>query len=135
MQLKNLQVSSDGLTDEEWEALVANIYSNWLSVIVQHGASGLLCVPFVFGIDTFPTIGMHPYHLVRLGGMCEFGWEMYDIIIRTAKGDSWNLLCIVILHHACAQLLVVPCNMYMAETSWAYAASICNLQGLASIGL
>lgn len=43
------------------------------------------------------------------------------------------MMVVMALHHGLAQLLVLPCNLYLV--TWGYAASIANLQCIASFAL
>lgn len=130
---KNYGIVQGDRSDEAWEEYCATLYSNSCAAAFQHFVGGLMAFPFILGIDTAPYTGLQTYQWVMLGGLSELGWEYYEFTMRVLRKEGTAVLVVCLIHHAIAQLLVIPCNLYFV--TWGYAASIANLQGIASFAI
>jgi hypothetical protein len=106
------------------------MHANCICVLFQHGLGALLCVPAIFGL--LPNWNVHA--LARLGGLCEVGWEYWDVIDMLIARRPLAFFILLCIHHGCAQLIVIPANLYL-EDSTAYYAQVANLQGVALFAL
>jgi hypothetical protein len=114
-------------SEEAWQFGLCDMYANIICIIAQHALGGLLCIPAVFGLA---PASWNVVALARLGGLCEVGWEIYDLGMNWWVGVPDTLMMVMVIHHACAQLMVVPSNLLL-ENSANYFAQVLNLQGAA----
>lgn len=103
------------------------------AVLSQHAAGGLACAPsVVFGANAFTTpLAIH-------GALCEVGWEVSDVCIRTyeragfdgAAGvarNPWRFVGILAAHHVMGLSMVVPMNLFHRDAP-EYHELVCLLQ-------
>jgi len=114
-------------SEEDWQFALSDMYANILCILTQHTVGALLCIPVVFGVG---PASWNVVALARLGALCEVGWEIFDLIENWWVGVPAALLQIMFIHHACAQLMVVPSNLLL-ENSYGYFCQVLNLQGAA----
>ena len=98
-------------------ALSAVFATAFISILIQHGVGGAMCVPSITG--WLPASVAAP--LARHGAMCELGWEVQDTLIRMGQiffggeaGRKMNptpLLVIFFIHHCTAMGMVIPMNL------------------------
>ena len=126
----------DFKTDEE----AFNFAALFISILIQHGVGGLMCVPSITG--WLPASVAAP--LARHGAMCELGWEVQDTFIRVcqilfggAAGRAMNptpLLVILAIHHCTAMGMVMPMNMYYGDSTL-YHEMVFLLEGAAFVAM
>jgi len=113
----------------------------WISFFcasLQHGVSMMFCFPRIFHLFNNSEVE-NAY--VRFGGLCETGWEQYDLLICSAQfmmakdknGKTLALtnLIFVCMHHIMGQLVIPTANMLITsdEEYWVYAFSLAAIQG------
>lgn len=98
---------------------------DFLSICVQHGIGGALCVASSFGIPFIPS---HvAYAMARHGALCEAGWELQDALSRLLsfvfakdgrKKNPPKFLVVVLLHHVMGLSMVIPMNLRYGDNTW-----------------
>lgn len=110
----------------------------------QHMVGAALAVPYLFPAvrEAFGWDIDFCVFLGRLGGICEAGWEIGDLLYRCyekfVKGrhdlQPASLMTIIVLHHFLGMSMVVPMNLFFGAHPL-YIETVFNLQLAAGIGL
>uniref|UniRef100_A0A7S2NGK7 TLC domain-containing protein n=1 Tax=Zooxanthella nutricula TaxID=1333877 RepID=A0A7S2NGK7_9DINO len=107
------------------EALAFHTACDFLSIITQHALGGFMAMPSAIGLQVVP--GAIRGALARHGALCEAGWELQDIVVRSCffvftedgrKANPPGLLLIFALHHIMGISMVVPMNMYYGQNTY-----------------
>lgn len=105
--------------DDEEEQIIA--ISRIDAAMVQHLIGGLLLIPSAFRLGHFLPAGADRA-LASHGGLSEMGWEIQDLVFRTAeiifggerglKLNPPSLMLTLLAHHSAACSAVIPMNMF-----------------------
>jgi len=110
-----------------------------VTILIQHGFGGLLCLPSVLGYQ-----GSLVWALACHGGLSEAGWELQDVLVRvyqvcfgTEQQKRMNpkpLLLLLAFHHAMGLGMVIPMNMVYGSNVY-YHEFVFLLQGAAFVAM
>ena len=108
------------LGDNEEEQILA--ISRIDAAFLQHLVSGLLTMPYAFGIGSSLLPIEVASAMARHACLCEFGWETEDFILRMyerilcgergRKLNPKNLMLTLTAHHSLIWCMAIPMNIY-----------------------